>query len=98
MSDERTLHEKAREVIQAGKLPNRRPDRTWGGPGVGADCAICRAPVTRDEFEFEIEFARGGLDSGLDKYHVHIRCFGAWEFERCNLERARGETSSSDRT
>jgi hypothetical protein len=82
MSDEWTLREKAREVIRAGKLPNRRPDRTWGGPGVGADCTICGAPVKRDEAEFEIEFAGNGQGSGLRTYHVHVRCFAAWEFER----------------
>lgn len=98
MSDERTLREKAREVIQAGKLPNRRHDRMWGGPGVGADCAICRAPVKPDEVEFEIEFARDGDDPGRDKYHVHIPCFSAWEFERHHLERAMRPISSSDQT
>jgi hypothetical protein len=82
MSDECTPREKAREVIQAGKLPNRRPDRMWGGPGVGADCTICGAPVKRDEVEFEIEFAGSGQGSGLHTYHVHVRCFAAWEFER----------------
>jgi hypothetical protein len=35
MSDERTLREKIREMIQVGTLPNRRPDRMWGGPGGG---------------------------------------------------------------
>ena len=45
MIDECTLREKVREVLQAEKLPNRRPDRTWGGPGVGADCAICGRPA-----------------------------------------------------
>jgi hypothetical protein len=29
--------------------------------------------------EFEIQFAVAG---GLNKFHVHIRCFAAWEFER----------------
>ena len=86
MTDEFTLRENAREVIQAGKLPDRRPDRTWGGPGVGADCAICGAPATRDEVEFEIEFARNGDGPGMDTYHVHIRCFATWESERRNLE------------
>ena len=80
--DEDTLHEKARTVIQKGKLPSRRPDRTWGGPGVGAPCAVCDLPVRPTEMEFEIQFARDGDNPGLDKYHVHIRCFAAWEFER----------------
>jgi hypothetical protein len=82
MSDENILREQARAAVEAGKLPGRRPDRTWGGPGVGATCAVCGLPVKRDEMEFEIEFARDGDNPGLDKFHVHIRCFAAWEFER----------------
>ncbi len=84
MPDEVILREKAREAVQAGKIPARRPDRTWGGPGVGAPCAICELPVGRDELELEIEFAHDGDNPGLDKFHVHIRCFAAWEFERKN--------------
>jgi hypothetical protein len=82
--DETILREKARQVVRNGKLPQRRPDRTWGGPGVGATCAVCDLPVRRDELEFEIEFARDDqdLDAWLDKFYGHIRCFAAWEFER----------------
>ena len=80
--EEDVLREKARAVIQNGKLPSRAPDRTWGGPGVGAPCVICELPVRPNEMEFEIQFARDGDNPGLDKYHVHIRCFAAWEFER----------------
>ncbi len=90
MDDERTLREKARAVIQAGKLPNRRPDGMWGGPSAGDDCTICREPVKHGEVEFEIEFARDGNVRCLDKYHVHIHRFAAWESERYDLERARG--------
>lgn len=84
--DEAVLRGKAREVVQAGTLPNRRPDRTWGGSGIGADCTICRTPVKPDEFEFEIEFesSRNGDSPGRDTYHVHVRCFVAWELERDN--------------
>jgi hypothetical protein len=32
--------------------------------------------------EFEIQFARDGDNPGLDKFHVHVNCFAAWEFER----------------
>ncbi len=83
MPDEAILRAQAREAVENGKLPARRPDRTWGGPGVGAPCSVCDHPVTEDEMEFEIQFARdaNGI-SGLDKFHVHIRCFAAWEFER----------------
>ena len=80
--DENVLRQIARKVVQDGKLPSRRPDRTWGGPGVGAPCAICGVPVARDQMEFEIQFTRDGDNPGLDKFHVHIRCFAAWEFER----------------
>jgi hypothetical protein len=82
MPDEPILREKARAAVQRGKLPARRPDRTWGGPGVGADCAVCERPITHDEMELQIEFAREGSTPGLDAFHVHIRCFAAWEFER----------------
>jgi len=82
MPDEQILREKAREAVRNGKLPARRPDRTWGGPGVGAPCTVCEKPVTRDEMEFEIQFAHDGAVPGLDKFHVHIRCFAVWELER----------------
>jgi hypothetical protein len=75
------------DAATSNPLPNRRPDRMWGGPGVGFECTICRTPVKRDEVEFELEFVRDGVDPGLDKYHVHIRCFTAWER---NLESSRG--------
>jgi hypothetical protein len=39
-------------------------------------------PVTNTEVEFDIQFARDGDNPGLDKFHLHIRCFAAWEFER----------------
>jgi hypothetical protein len=72
MPEESSLREKAREVIRTGKLPDRRPDRTWGGAGVGAPCTICGEPVTKDQLEFEIQFAFDGVEPGLDKFHVHV--------------------------
>lgn len=82
MDDERAVRDKAREFTLAGKLPNRRPDRTWGGPGVGAPCAVCGLSVERGQMEFEMEFARDGGQPGLDKFHVHVQCFATWELER----------------
>ena len=76
------FREKARAAVKNGKLPARAPDRTWGGPGVGAPCVVCALPVTKNEMEFEIQFARDDDNPGLDKFHVHIRCFAAWVFER----------------
>lgn len=44
---------------------------------------FCDAPVGRDEMELEIEFDRHGrANPGLDKFHVHVRCFAVWELER----------------
>jgi hypothetical protein len=82
--DETLLRARAREVVQQGKLPARRPDRIWGGPGVGAACPVCDQPVRRYELELEIQFEHDGAEPGLNKFHVHIRCFAAWEFERRN--------------
>ncbi len=82
MPDEARLREQARAAVQTGKLPARLPDRTWGGPGVGAPCSVCDQPVAKDQMEFEIQFVRDGDNPGLDRFHVHVRCFAAWEFER----------------
>jgi hypothetical protein len=82
MPDEPRLREQARAVIQSSKLASRNPDRTWGGPGVGAPCSVYEKPVTKEEMEFAIQFARDGDNPGPDKFHVHIRCYAAWEFER----------------
>ena len=53
--DEAVFREKAREAIRSGKLPTRRPDRTWGGPGTGVICTICGEPVAQDQLEWEFE-------------------------------------------
>jgi hypothetical protein len=82
MPDEARLREKARAAVERGKMPARRPDHMWGGPGTGAECSVCEEPVTRGDLEFEIEFACDGENADPDKHHVHIRCFAAWEFER----------------
>jgi hypothetical protein len=82
MPDEAILREKARTAIMAGKLPTRRAHRMWGGSGIGVSCAVCDLPVTKDEHEFEIEFAHDGDSTMANAFHFHLRCFAAWEFER----------------
>jgi len=42
MPHESLLPADAREVVRAGKMPSRRPDRPWGGPGVSGDNAMAR--------------------------------------------------------
>ena len=85
MLDDPILREKARAAVQSGKLPARQPDRSWGGYGVGAACAICELPVTKQEVEFEIQYG-DGHSPGIDEFHVHVRCFAAWDFERRLLD------------
>ena len=84
MPEESALRARAREVIRTGKLPNRRPDRTWGGPGIGAPCSICGEPVTKDQLEFEVQFAVDGGVPALDKFHIHMmfRSVGVRAYER----------------
>jgi hypothetical protein len=41
--------------------------------------------VATNQLEFEIQFAHAGDQPGLDKFHVHVRCFAAWEFERAEV-------------
>ena len=77
----------ARRAMEAGGMPARRPDSIWGGPGAGASCSVCRVPVNNDEVELEVEFHRDdGL--GVDKHHVHVGCFAAWEAELRKRESA----------
>ena len=76
------LRAKAREAVRSGKLPSRRPDRTWGGPEVGATCTVCGEAITKDQLEFKVQFAHDGSNPGLDKFHIHVRCFAAWVLER----------------
>ena len=79
MPNEPILREKARAAIRSGKLPARRSDRMFGGPGSGQRCAVCGEPLPHEEVEIELEFNQR---DGLDQYHLHHRCYAAWEFER----------------
>jgi hypothetical protein len=96
MDEENLLRQKAREAIRGGKLPSHRPVRTWGGPGSATCCAVCGETVLPDEMEYELQFAAGGDEScGARPYHVHVRCYRAWESERHSLGRAAGAPPSS---
>jgi hypothetical protein len=100
MSEHESLREKARQLIQAGTLPNHPADRTWAGRGGGADCAICGAPVQHGEIEYELEFAppNGGARDQGPHHRVHIWCFEAWDVERRELEAATRACISSEQT
>jgi hypothetical protein len=73
---------KASTAVQSGWLVRRASDRTWGGMGIGAPCAVCDVIITPAEAEIEVEFAQDGTTPGLGKFHAHPRCFAAWDLER----------------
>jgi hypothetical protein len=81
MLPEEYLRDLARQAITAELIPLHWPDRVWGGPGIGASCALCAQPVLQDEMEYEVHWA-GDRGPHLDLFHFHNRCFAAWEFER----------------
>jgi hypothetical protein len=85
MSNEAALRRLARLVLENGTLPQRDPDRTWGGPGVDLPCTVCARPITSDQVEYEVQFARDGGNPGLDRFHLHLRCFAVWELERTKV-------------
>jgi hypothetical protein len=72
MPDEKILRDKARAAVRDGKLPSRRPDRTWGGPGVGATCSVCDLPVERDEMECLRNVARAAPESTVAVACGHV--------------------------
>ncbi len=65
MPDESILRDKAREAVEQRTIPNRPPDRLWGGPGVGAPCAVCDRAVEKAEMELEIVPRPGGEAGSL---------------------------------
>jgi len=56
--------------------------RRFGGRGNDATCPVCGEVVTPIQAAIELEFNRHGPKPGLDQYHLHARCFTAWESER----------------
>jgi hypothetical protein len=77
--DEVALRERARDALQNGRLPRRRPDRALGGPGSGEPCFLCGVVLRRDGVELEAVFTQPTADA--IRYHLHPRCLAAWELE-----------------
>jgi hypothetical protein len=81
MSDERALPAQARQAMATGGLPEQGRARIWGGLGSGASCALCGMGIEAEEMEFELQFPPSE-HPGQGNYHVHAKCFAAWELER----------------
>jgi len=73
MMDENFLRDKVREAMQARKLPNRFPDRLFGGGPTGGRCAFCEES-THGGMEVELVFTDNG-QRGQTTYYAHPRCF-----------------------
>ena len=82
MHDESVLRDRVRQLLHTNRLPPRQYDRAWGGSGAGLTCTVCEQPITRTDCEIAIQFSYDGADPHLDKFHLHVRCFAAWELER----------------
>jgi hypothetical protein len=88
MSNETILRAKVRELVRAGKLPNRRPDRVWGGAAFAErECMLCGASVKQDELALELEFTRDN-DGGVTNPCLHVRCFSILDGELRNRQAA----------
>ena len=48
-------------------------------------CAMCGERICPDHLEYEVQFGYGGPKPGIALFHLHLRCFAAWEMERAKL-------------
>lgn len=78
MLEGNSLLQKAREAIEAGKIPSRWLVRVYAGSGSGVCCAICDRPVEPNQTEFELDFAQDHGGPGASA-RVHRECCLAWE-------------------
>src|ERR1700741_820366 len=78
-ANDEALREKAREAVQSGRVPGRRPDRVLGGVGRQRTCVVCNQMITLTQMEIEAEFPRNGIASESTCYWFHPRFFTAWE-------------------
>jgi len=76
---ESALASLVRSALRDGHLPVHIPAETWGGPGQGQSCEVCRAPIACDQME--LEFDQAGPDDAPRQGKMHVRCFEAWTRE-----------------
>jgi hypothetical protein len=67
-------------------MPRRDPDGTWGSKGADVPCTICGERIRPDHLEYELLFGPQGAKARADAFHLHLRCFAAWEIERTKLD------------
>lgn len=77
--DDSQLRERARALLDSGKLPSAEPSSLWAGSGRDEVCCLCRILVRRNEIGFDLAFRAPGDEVEL---HMHARCRIAWEQAR----------------
>ena len=79
---ETSLRERVKHQLVEGTLPDEAPRRVYGGLGIGAHCQICGRSVGKNQNELELQFVRDADPLTIAVFHLHARCFAAWELER----------------
>jgi hypothetical protein len=83
MESETDLKDLAREALEAGRVPQVRPERLWGSSGDGSECPICCEAIASEDVGFELDFPRSSsLEPPRPSCLVHARCFKAWDVVR----------------
>jgi hypothetical protein len=80
---ETELRNRARALIEEGRLPAVRVAQYWGGVGGGHDCSLCDKAIGAKDVEFEVETAGGSV------FRFHFMCHAAWQFECARAEALR---------
>jgi hypothetical protein len=84
-TNDATMRERIRDLLQSRQLPVYCPDRVWGGFGTGQErCAVCDEMVGARQGLIEVE-SSGAHGSSL---YFHARCFWPLESEWRPLEHA----------
>ena len=88
MSNDDILRQRVRQLVHAGKLPARRPDRVWGGLSFEeTQCTLCGVRARADELLLEVEVKNGDGD-GSTYPRLHPGCFSVLVNELQRLDAA----------
>ena len=63
-----------RDKLVHGELRGGTPETIWGGTGTGQNCSGCDWPITREEFEYEVDYP----DTSA-AMHFHQACLFIWD-------------------
>ena len=69
--DRSILSERVSRLLRSGELPTIVPERSFGGPGSGQRCAVCRARIAESDLEVEVG----------DHFVLHPGCYLIWVTE-----------------